>query len=77
MLRTLTPDQNAILGKVSCLKGFICAAGFSGHGITHAPISGKLISELIIHGETKTLSITDMGPERFADSETGYEKGVI
>lgn len=76
-LRTLTPDQNAILGEVSGLKGFICAVGFSGHGITHAPIAGKLISELIIDGKTKTLPIIEMSPERFEGGETGYEKGVI
>ncbi|OGL51571.1 MAG: hypothetical protein A3H37_09470 [Candidatus Schekmanbacteria bacterium RIFCSPLOWO2_02_FULL_38_14] len=76
-LRTLTPDQNAILGEVAALKGFICAAGFSGHGITHAPIAGKLISELIIDGKTETLPIIEMSPERFADGKSGYANGVI
>jgi len=76
-LRTLTPDQNAIIGEVPEVKGFICAVGFSGHGIMHAPIAGKLVSELIIDGKSKTLPISEMSIERFEEGETGYEGGVI
>ena len=76
-LRELTPDQNAILGEVPEVKGFICAVGFSGHGVMHAPITGKLIAELIIDGKSRTLSISEMSIERFAKGKTKIEKGVI
>jgi sarcosine oxidase subunit beta len=43
-------------------KGFICAVGHS--GITLAPITGKLISELVISGET-SWPIEEYSPTRF------------
>jgi len=43
-----TPDKHPILGKVDGIEGFINAAGFSGHGVMHAPVTGQLISELIV-----------------------------
>ncbi|OGL45318.1 MAG: hypothetical protein A2149_09395 [Candidatus Schekmanbacteria bacterium RBG_16_38_11] len=76
-LRELTPDQNAILGEVPGVKGFICAVGFSGHGVMHSPITGKLIAELIIDGKSKTLPISEMSIERFSGGKTALEKGVI
>ena len=46
-LRPYTPDNMPILGEVAGIKGFIMAAGHEGSGITLAPITGKLVSELV------------------------------
>src|SRR5438046_8823806 len=47
-----TPDKHPILGKADGIDGFINAAGFSGHGIMHAPATGELIAELMVDGKT-------------------------
>jgi sarcosine oxidase subunit beta len=50
-LRPFTSDGLPILGKVPGLEGFIMAAGHEGDGIALAPITGKLIADLITRGE--------------------------
>ena len=50
-LRPFTSDGLPILGKVPGLEGFIMAAGHEGDGIALAPITGKLIANLITKGE--------------------------
>ncbi len=64
-LRPYTPDGLPILGKVDNLKGFIMAAGHEGDGIALSAITGKLISELIVHGET-AVSLENFNLNRFA-----------
>lgn len=59
-----TADDLPIMGKVPGLEGFIMAAGHNGHGICLGPISGKLISELIVHGET-SIPIDQLSLTRF------------
>jgi sarcosine oxidase subunit beta len=50
-LRPSTLDGLPILGDVPRLKGFIMAAGHEGDGISLAPVTGKLIADLIAKGE--------------------------
>jgi len=64
-LYEISPDNHAILGKVSCLEGFILANGFSGHGFQHSPAVGKVISELIIEGKATTIDISSLSIDRF------------
>jgi sarcosine oxidase subunit beta len=68
-LYEISPDHHAILGKVPELEGFILANGFSGHGFQHSPAVGKVIAELIVEGETKTIDITSLCIERFEKGE--------
>lgn len=51
-LRPYTEDGLPILGEVEGIDGFIMAAGHEGDGIALSPITGKLISELIIEGKS-------------------------
>lgn len=51
-LRPFTPDEVPILGKVEEVEGFIMASGHFRNGILLAPITGKLIAELIVDGKT-------------------------
>jgi len=51
-LRPYTNDGLPILGNVESIKGFIMAAGHEGDGVALAPITGKLISELVLKGES-------------------------
>jgi glycine/D-amino acid oxidase-like deaminating enzyme len=51
-LRPYSPDGLPILGAVKGVKGFYMATGHAGDGICLAPITGKLMSELVLDGET-------------------------
>lgn len=51
-LRPYSPDGLPILGTVKGIKGFYLATGHSGDGICLAPITGKVIAELVLDGET-------------------------
>jgi sarcosine oxidase subunit beta len=71
-----TPDKHPILGKVDGTEGFINAAGFSGHGIMHAPATGELIAELIVDGRT-SLDISALSASRFSSGQLVREHNVI
>src|SRR5206468_1402103 len=70
-----TPDKHPILGRVEELPGFVCAAGFSGHGIMHAPATGEAIAELITKGKT-TLDIGALAASRFRTGQLVREHNV-
>ncbi|MCB0183918.1 MAG: FAD-binding oxidoreductase, partial [Caldilineaceae bacterium] len=55
-------DGKPILGPVPHVPGFYMATSHS--GITLSPIHGKIISDLIVEGETD-ISIEDYDPLRF------------
>jgi len=71
-----TPDKHPILGAVPGLEGFLCAAGFSGHGIMHAPATGEAIAELIVDGRT-SFDITPLAYDRFRRGDLIKEHNVI
>src|SRR5262249_23082535 len=51
-LYEMTPDHPPILGPVEEAPGLFLANGFSSHGVMHAPATGKILSDLILHGKT-------------------------
>jgi glycine/D-amino acid oxidase-like deaminating enzyme len=71
-----TPDKHPIIGPIASVPGFISAAGFSGHGLMHAPAAGEAVAELIADGRT-TLDITALSFERFARGDLIREHNVI
>jgi sarcosine oxidase subunit beta len=71
-----TPDKHPILGHIASLPGFVSAAGFSGHGLMHAPAAGEAIAELIVDGKT-TLDISALSYDRFARGDLIREHNVI
>ena len=71
-----TPDKHPIIGAVPDLDGFLCAAGFSGHGIMHAPAAGEAIAELIVDGRT-SLDIAPLAYDRFRRGDLIREHNVI
>jgi len=70
-----TPDKHPIIGAVG-VDGFLCAAGFSGHGIMHAPATGEAMAELIVDGRS-TLDITALTYDRFRRGDLIKEHNVI
>jgi glycine/D-amino acid oxidase-like deaminating enzyme len=63
-LRPYSPDGLPIMGTVKGVKGFYIATGHSGDGICLAPITGRLMSELVLDGET-SLDISPFSLYRF------------
>ncbi len=72
-----TPDHHAILGESPDLPGFFLAAGFGGHGIMHAPATGRAMAEMIAFGECRFMDVTPLRPQRFAEGDLIVETAVL
>ena len=71
-------DTNMILGPwVNGLPNFYVAAGFSGHGLMHAPAVGRAMAELIYGGGFQTLDLSNMSYQRVLDDTPYPELGII
>jgi len=64
-LRDITPDLHAVVGAPAAPAGFLCAAGFSGHGFMHAPAVGQIVAALVVDGAVHDLDISALSPRRF------------
>ena len=77
-LYEMTPDHHAVLGAVAEVPGFFLANGFSGHGVMHAPATGKIVSDLILTGKTNVVSdVSVLGIARFAKGKLLHETAVL
>jgi FAD-dependent oxidoreductase domain-containing protein 1 len=71
-------DGNPIIGRWDRgLKNFHVVAGFSGHGLMHAPAAGRAIAELIVQGSYQTIDLTRLGYGRVADAAPYRERGIL
>jgi glycine/D-amino acid oxidase-like deaminating enzyme len=70
-------DGNAIIGPWPDCPGFLMAAGFSGHGLMHAPGVGRAIAELVIDGGYRTIDLARLGCDRVARNEPYRERGIL
>lgn len=71
-------DGNVIIGPgVGGLANFHMLAGFSGHGLMHAPGCGRAMAELLLKGRFETLDLTRFGWQRVADGTPLREEGII
>ncbi len=66
-LRPYTPDLLPVIGPSGVVPGVYIAAGHEGIGITEAPITGKLISQMIT-GEPALVAMERLSPDRFQKS---------
>jgi sarcosine oxidase subunit beta len=77
-LYEMSPDHHAILGEVADVPGFYLANGFSGHGVMHAPATGKILTDLILEDRTSVVSdVSVLGFERFAKGALLHETAVL
>lgn len=77
-LYEMTPDHHAILGPVPGVAGFFLANGFSGHGVMHAPATGKIVADLILRGKTGVVNdAAVLGFDRFARGALLHETAVL
>lgn len=63
-LRPFTSDGLPIIGPVDGVKGFVMAAGHEGDGIALAPVTGAMISEFIVEGDS-TIPLEAFNLRRF------------
>ena len=59
-----TPDGCAVIGPVDNLPGLYLAAGYTGHGFCMGPVTGKVLSEVIV-GEKPCVSYEQLKLSRF------------
>ena len=76
-LYEMTPDHHPILGEAPDTPGFFFANGFSGHGVMHAPATGKILSDLILTGKTDLIDSSLLSLSRFAEGRTIHETAVL
>lgn len=71
-------DGNPIIGNwPGTLDNFFVAAGFSGHGMMHAPAAGRAIAELIVEGCYRTIDLARLGYARVVANEPYPERGIV
>ena len=75
-LYEVTPDAHPIYGKTN-VAGFLLCTGFSGHGFMHGPISGKLMSEIILDGKFSTVDVSMLDLARFEEGRLIKEYNVV
>jgi sarcosine oxidase subunit beta len=73
----MTPDHHPILGEAPQVPGLFLANGFSGHGVMHAPATGKILSDLILNGKTGLIDASLLGLARFAEGRMIHESAVL
>jgi sarcosine oxidase subunit beta len=76
-LYEMTPDHHPILGPLSEVSGFFLANGFSGHGVMHAPATGKILSDLVLEGKTDLIDASLLNLARFAEGRMIEETAVL
>jgi len=76
-LYEMTPDHHPILGPAPGVPGFFLANGFSGHGVMHAPATGKILSDLILTGKCDLVDASLLGLSRFAEGRMIQETAVL
>ena len=76
-LYEMTPDHHPILGEAPEVPGFYLANGFSGHGVMHAPATGKILSDLILKGKCDLVDTSLLSLNRFAEGRLIEETAVL
>jgi len=73
----MTPDHHPIYGPVKPFENLYIAAGFSGHGLMMAPITGVLIADWILHGRPRISVAENLVLERFETGRLVKEIAVV
>lgn len=77
-LYEMSPDHHGIIGEFPELPGLYAANGFSGHGVMHAPATGKIVADLITEGRTTIVdNVSVLSPARFKSGELLHETALL
>ena len=72
-----TLDHNVILGAHPEIENLLFANGFSGHGLQQSPAVGRALSELVTHGEYRSLDLAEFGWTRVLENRPLREINVV
>ncbi len=73
----ISPDHQPIISDVAELPGYYIACGYSGHGFMFAPITGILISEMVLEEELEEYA-KELNINRFTNKTlTDFEQSVV
>ena len=73
-----TLDYSPILGRWDGgIENLVLANGFSGHGIMHAPATGRGIAELIVDGDWQTIDLSCFSYRRIRQRRPYREQGIV
>lgn len=75
-LYDVTPDRQAIIGRVPGYDGLWVAAGFSGHGFMLAPAVGRILADAIA-GKRESEALHVLDAARFASGRLVPEPQVV
>jgi glycine/D-amino acid oxidase-like deaminating enzyme len=70
-------DGNPIIDRFDKVPNFILAAGFSGHGLMHAPAVGRAVKELILDGGFQSIDLSRLGWRRVVENQPLADDGPI
>jgi len=71
-----TLDQNAVVGPHPDVANLVVAAGFSGHGLQHAPGVGRGVAEWLDAGKYETIDLAAFGCDRVARNAPFLEANI-
>jgi sarcosine oxidase subunit beta len=75
-LYNMTPDRQPIYDKSEQVEGFYMAIGYSGHGFMFGPVTGTVMSEMIL-GEKPTIDVGRLRLRRFEEGDLYTEPSVV
>ncbi len=75
-LYNMTPDKQPVYGRVKEVDNFFLSVGFSGHGFMFGPLTGIVISEMIL-GEEPSIDVSMLGIDRFEKGNLILEPSVV
>jgi glycine/D-amino acid oxidase-like deaminating enzyme len=79
-LYTVTPDAQALIGRVDGVEGLFIVSGFSGHGFKLGPAVGRGVAALVAGGDPAPLDPAFFSPRRFKEGRknaAAYDYGVL
>ena len=76
-LYEMSPDRHGILGPAPGMPGLWLANGFSGHGVMHAPATGRIVADLVTNGRCDAIAWADLAANRFVTGRLLHETAVF
>ena len=71
-----TLDQNAILGPHPVISNLLFINGFSGHGVQQSVAAGRVVSDIIFHGNSHVVDISKFSFQRVIDQKPFKENNI-
>lgn len=68
-LYEITADHHPIFDFAGPVENAYICAGFSGHGLMHAPAAGKISAEMLLDGKASSVDVSRLSLDRFADPD--------